>query len=206
VITIHAAPIVDTPTMAILFPSERITQHWQGALQASLDRAPLETFLRSRNIKVARRGAARDSDNICRATLYTLRPPIAWVGSSSSGTQLRFARQVICAVSDALANLIQAPAASRVAALVGTAKLLSRRPEFLAVGDFAGGSARNHPKGPQDPEIDLGRLGALAAEAVIANSELLVRQVRDHVLALLARADQPARITTLRGAAASGAL
>jgi hypothetical protein len=100
-----------------------------------------------------------------------------------------------------LAELIQAPKAWRVAALVSTAQLLPKNLGLLTAANFAAESARDYYGNWQKPEDYLRRLGALAAAAVTANSELFVQQVRDQVLDLLARTDAGALIATPREAA-----
>lgn len=55
--------------MGVVFPSEAVARRWDGALQARLRRAPLETFLRARGTIVAPPGIAQNSDNLARAAV-----------------------------------------------------------------------------------------------------------------------------------------
>jgi hypothetical protein len=174
--------------MALVLPNERIMQHWQGALEASLRRGPLEIFLRSRSLKVAPRGAARDSDNICRATLYILRAPLGMRRMDLSQAHYRFLGQAFCSICNRLATLIHEPKAWRVAALVGTVQLLPRSVGLLAAANFSAESTRQYHGNLQHADGELGRLASLAAAAVTGNSEALVHQVRGRVVNLLADA------------------
>ena len=192
--------------MTILFPSQKIAQHWDGALQASLRQARLEVFLRSRGLKVAPRGAARDSDNICRATLFLLRGPLAPVMQSLSEAQYRLIGQMTCAICDRLASLIEAPSSWRVAALVSTAQLLGRNWGILAAANFAAASAREYYGGSVEQDSVVGRAATMAADAVTENSDMLINELIAQVLNILARGDESVSITPPCERATSGAL
>lgn len=184
--------------MAILRPSQIIAQQWDGALAASLRRAPLEGFLRTRALKVAPRGAARDSDNICRAALFLLRGPLLTVSDSLSEAQSRLIGQVCCSVCDRLARLIDQPQSWRVAALVSTAQLLPRKLGLLASANFAADTTREYHGSGASPHHEIARLGVMAAEAVAANSDALVRDMIAQMVTLLAKADEIASIDDSR--------
>jgi len=110
-------------------PSEVVARRWNGALQARLRRAPLEEFLRVRDLKIAPAGAARDTDNLVHATVFMVDAGVRIYSHSHEDAlderQHAQVAEAACMVSHSLAALIGEPAAWRIAALVGAAQLLN---------------------------------------------------------------------------------
>ena len=114
--------------MGLIYPNHSKTGHWDGALQGRLRRAPLEEFLRTHSLKIAN-GAARDCDNLARATVYLIQGGLEiyfchreeGLAESQHGIIGRLA----CLTTRAVAGLIGEPASWRIAALLSTAQLLS---------------------------------------------------------------------------------
>jgi hypothetical protein len=177
--------------MAVVFPDERIAQLWNGALQASLRRAPLETFLRSHILKVASRGPARDTDNISRAALLILRTALGRRDGKAralSVAQCEFIGQVNCCVCESLAALIEEPRSWRVAALVSTTQLMRPSLGLLAAAKLAAAAAREfRRRGPID---EFQQLGRMTSEAIARNSEDLLLKLSTHIAS---RIDVPRR-------------
>lgn len=192
--------------MAIVFPSKAIAQQWDGALQASLKRARLERFLRTRDLKVAPRGPARDSDNICRAALFILRAPLAGRTSLLSEPQWQLIGHLTCNICDRLAKLIEEPQSWRVAALVGTAQLLFRDLGLSVAANFAAVTAREYHSGMGRWCGQLAEVSDAAADAVAENNEQLIQRVRADVATLLDETAERSTATTCLEPVASGAL
>jgi hypothetical protein len=108
--------------MGIVFPSEKISARWNGALQCRLRRAPLEEFLSARQLKLARPGPAQVSDNLCRAAVWLVEAMTA----ETLGEEPDVAA-LACAVSHGLAAPIDEVCHWRVAALVSGCRLLTPR-------------------------------------------------------------------------------
>jgi hypothetical protein len=172
--------------MAILIPNATITRRWAGALQASMQRAPLERFLRSRGLPVAARGPAQDSDNIARTCVYVLEKGIGFYfrdgAAALSGSQMPIIGQVACKVCFNLAMLIAEPQAWRVPALVGAAQLLSRHTDLAAAASISAAAARYFTSQSCLP-LDPSDLGPRASSAVGRNDECEI----DEVAKLMAR-------------------
>jgi hypothetical protein len=180
--------------VALVFPNERIAQHWNGALQASLKRAPLEAYLRSRNLKVAGRGPARDSDNISRATLWMLRTAMGRIADRTQAlslVQCGFIGQVACCVCDGLAALIGEPRSWRVAALVSTTQLMPRSLGLLGAATLAANSARQFTRRSVDSSDALQRIGQIAATAIAKNSDELAWYLSVHIATRLDEMSAP---------------
>ena len=114
--------------MGLIYPNQSKTGHWDGALQGRLRRVPLEAFLRTHSLKIAN-GAARDCDNVARATVYLIQSGLEvhfchreeGLAESQHGMIGRLA----CLTTRAVAGLIGEPASWRIPALLSTAQLLS---------------------------------------------------------------------------------
>ena len=128
--------------MALVFPSEATARKWTGALEARLRRAPLENFLLSGSLEVAKAGAAQASDNLTRATVFIVEAGLkAYLKDKDYGLaaeQLAIVGHSACIVCRAAAAAIQEPAKWRVPALVSTAMLLS---PWIGLNAAAVGSA-----------------------------------------------------------------
>jgi hypothetical protein len=187
--------------MAILIPNATITRRWAGALQASMQRAPLERFLRSRGLPVAARGPAQDSDNIARTCLYVLDKGIRFYfldgAAALSGPQMPLIGQVACKVCFNLAMLIAEPQAWRVPALVGTAQLLSRHIDLAAAASISAAAARDFTSQSCLP-LDPSDLGPRASSAVGRNDECEIDEVAKLMARLLAGTPAP-EVNTYRG-------
>lgn len=181
--------------MAIVFPDETIAQHWNGALQASLKRAPLEEFLRCRGLKVAPRGSARDSDNISRATLFILASAVGFRAAERqalSAPQFAFIGQATCSVCDGLASLIGEPRSWRVAALVSTTQLMPRNLRLFAAASVGAIAAREFASRSQNLVDEFYQMGQMASESVARNSELLIQQLRVRISSRIDEIDSAA--------------
>ncbi|MEA3138751.1 MAG: hypothetical protein QOK23_920 [Gammaproteobacteria bacterium] len=166
--------------MAILIPNSTITRRWAGALQASMQRAPLERFLRSRGLHVAARGPAQDSDNIARTCVYVLDKGVGFYfrdgAAALSGLQMPIIGRVACQVCFNLGLLIAEPQAWRVPALVGTAQLLSRHTDLAAAASISAAAARDFTSKSCLP-LDPSDLGPRASAAVGRNDEGEIEEV-----------------------------
>jgi hypothetical protein len=115
--------------MGIVYPPRAVASRWDGALQARLRRAPLETFLRARGIVPAARGVSQDSDDLVRATVWIVETGVSlYVADREEALALRQRAgvgHVACLVSRALAEKIEHPDVWRIVALVSTAQLLT---------------------------------------------------------------------------------
>lgn len=145
--------------MAIVFPSAAIARRWDGALQARLKRAPLEAFLRARDVVPAKVGAAQDTDDVARAVVLIVDSGL-WLNEGrwpAGGVDAQYAAlsHIACIVSRALAELIGQPRCWRIAAILSAARLLS---PALGVHEAARTSARTvrrfhkHPPSPSPLE------------------------------------------------------
>ena len=115
--------------MGIVYPSKTVARRWDGALQARLRRAPLEAFLKARSLVPALPGVSQDSDNLAQATVSIVETGLSlYLADREEGLafhQRPVLAHVACLVSLALAQQISQLDSWRIAALVGTAQLLS---------------------------------------------------------------------------------
>lgn len=180
--------------MSIVFPDERTAQRWNGALEESLKRQPLESFLRSKGLKVAPRGPARDSDNISRAALFVLRMAVARLPETQplSSVQCVFVGQATCCICDSLAALIKEPRAWRVAALVSTTQLMPRSVGLLAAANLAATAAREFPNRSRDLVDEFQQMARMASEAIAQNANHLLQELSSHIACLIEQVDATA--------------
>ena len=177
--------------MSVVFPDERIAQLWNGALEASLRRAPLEAFLRSHALKVASRGPARDTDNISRAALLVLRMAMERRDAGARALSLAqcvFLGQLNGRVCESLAALIEEPRCGRVAALVSTTQLLRPILGLLAAAKLAATAAREF-RGPGSID-EFRQIRRMTSEAIARNSEDLLSKLSAYIAS---RIDEPQR-------------
>jgi hypothetical protein len=136
--------------MGIVYPSKAVARRWDGALQARLRRAPLESFLRAREIAPAPAGLSRDSDDLARATVSIVETGLAfYLADRKAGLAFRqrsVVGHVACLVSRALADQVSLPDAWRIVALVSTARLLSPWIGLNAAAMAAASAARQFQK------------------------------------------------------------
>jgi len=157
--------------MAIVFPNEAVAHRWNGARQARLDRAPLAEFLRAQAILPAPAGPAQDSDNLTRATVSIVEAGLARYGNGVWGEiaapQRAVVGHVACLVSRSLAELIHQPGAWRIAALVGTARLLAPSIGLGAAAAASASAARHFERElAQGMPAEDARIGQGASAAV----------------------------------------
>jgi hypothetical protein len=135
--------------MGIVYPSRAVACRWDGALQARLRRAPLETFLRARGIVPAARGVAQDSDDLVRATVLIVETGIALYADGREALafhQRATVGHVACLVGRALAEQIARPDAWRIVALVSAARLLTPWTGLNAAAVASASAARQFQK------------------------------------------------------------
>ena len=132
--------------MGIVYPSKAVARRWDGALQARLRRAPLETFLRARSVVPAPAGPSQDTDNLVRATVLIVEAAIGpYLAVGADGLALPEQSAVgfaTCLVSLALAQQFSEAENWRVVALVSAAKLLSPWVGLNAAAMVAAAAAR----------------------------------------------------------------
>jgi hypothetical protein len=156
--------------MGLIYPNRSKTGHWDGALQGRLKRAPLEEFLRTHSLKIAN-GAARDSDNLARATVYLIQGGLEiYFRHREEGlaeSQHEMIGRLACLTTRAVAGLIGESASWRIPALLSTAQLLS---PWIGLHASAYASASfvheftvrlQHAAAPADSELTAAVLGAL---------------------------------------------
>jgi hypothetical protein len=141
--------------MALIMPSEAVARRWNGALQARLRRAPLEEFLRVRDLKIAPAGVARDTDNLVRAIVFMIDAGIRIHSRAHEDAlderQQALVAQAACMVSHSLAALIGEQAAWRIAALVSAAQLLNPWIGLNAAAYAAAAAAQRFSEDLLDP-------------------------------------------------------
>lgn len=178
--------------MVLLIPDETIARRWNGALQARLVRAPLEEFLRARKLDPAPAGACRDTDNLARAAIYIVEAGVSLYFEERTREQQDLQHdlvgQAICAISHALAVLIETEASWRIAALVGTAKVLSARIGLNAAAHAAAAAARDYDAKLRNSSTgsDLREIGNQASIAIRKNEQTLVAVAARSTAQLLA--------------------
>ena len=164
--------------MTLLVPKQAISRRWDGALQARLRRAPVEVFLRSRDIKVSVASPSLLTDNLVRATIY-----IAERSSHVTAVPLGAFQQVLvsemaCSICEELASLICEPDCGRIAALVSAAQLLSPGIGLKPAAFRAAAAARDFWKKRQGRSVSpvIQNIGVRASIAVQTNrtDELLL--------------------------------
>jgi|HubBroStandDraft_1064217.scaffolds.fasta_scaffold140249_2 hypothetical protein len=168
--------------MALIMPSEAIARRWNGALQARLRRAPLEEFLRVRDLKVAPAGAARDTDNLVRATVYMVDAGVRFYSNAHEDAlderQQALLARGACMVSHSLAGLIGEQAAWRIAALVSAAQLLNPWIGINAAAYAAAAAAQRFSEELLDPtRAPRTLISEKAAIAVERNDDVQVDEV-----------------------------
>jgi hypothetical protein len=128
--------------LALLFPNKATARKWEGALESRLRRAPLEQFLVSRSLKLAKGGAAQTSDNLTRATVFFVESGLqTYFKGKDHGmatSQVAIVGHCACIISRAAAAAIREPTTWRIPALVSTALLLS---PWIGLSAAASGSA-----------------------------------------------------------------
>ena len=164
--------------MTVLIPNKKVAARWNGALQTRLRHAPLESFLISRGQKWVLSGEARVSDNLACATIYfidqALRACTAEDSALLDDAHHTAVGEAACAVSHGLAALIQEANSWRIAALIGTARVLAPHIGPDAAGRLSATSARDYAKGLKAGlESGLLQISTLAAGAVESNNPAL---------------------------------
>jgi hypothetical protein len=163
-------------------PSEAVARRWNGALQARLRRAPLEEFLRVRGLKIAPAGAARDTDNVVRATVFLVDAGVTMHFQAQENAldeqQQTLVAQAACMVSHSLVALIGEPAAWRLPALVSAAQLLNPWIGLNAAAYASAAAAQRFSEELLDPmRAPRTLLSEKAALAVLSNDDLPAGEV-----------------------------
>jgi hypothetical protein len=165
--------------VTVLLPSAKAASRWNGALAARLRHAALESFLRSRGQKWVAAGDARITDNLACATLYFVGEALAVCAVENDGSLDELQRSAVaeltCAVSHGLAVLIDERASWRLAALIGTARLLAPHIGIDAAAHLGAATARRYHKrrgGDLDPALM--QVSSLVSGAVARNEQALV--------------------------------
>jgi hypothetical protein len=187
--------------MGVLYPSTAVARRWNGALEARLRRAPLEAFLRGQRLATAAPGASRDTDNLARGTSCIVDAGIALYfndDSSLAFNQRPVVAHATCLVSLALAQQIGEPDLWRNAALMSSAKLLSRWIGLHSAAIVSAMVARTFQK-----EIAIGlspsdwRISKCAAEAVSCNDSNSLARAASSIAARL-DAEPPMALAAVR--------
>src|SRR5665213_1329148 len=114
--------------MALIYPSEKVARHWDGALRTRLRRAPLEYFLNAQGFARLPPGSLQVSDNLVRATVFLMQESLSKhccsLGQSPHDHEHSAIGHTACLVSRAAATVIGEPSEWRVAALQSTSHLL----------------------------------------------------------------------------------
>ena len=164
--------------MTLLVPKKAISLRWEGALQARLRRAPVEVFLRSRDLKMSAGGASLLTDNLVRATVYVVEQSVHVTAGPLGEYQQVLVCEMACSICEELASLVCEPNCGRIAALVSAAQLLSQGIGRKAAAFRAAAAAREYWKKRQTrsvlPVMDI--IGVQASSAVRTNraDELLL--------------------------------
>lgn len=182
--------------MGVVFPSEAVARRWSGARQARLRRAPLEEFLRAHGIALAPAGAARDSDNLVRATGFIVNAGLMLYLHNRSEvltpTQQAAAGHVACLVSRALAELISEASAWRIVALVATTRVLSPSTGLNAAAMASASFVRHFQRELLKPATAMDLRISESASAAIANKAKGVSEVSTFIaMSLASRSAQP---------------
>jgi hypothetical protein len=186
--------------MALIMPSENVARRWNGALQARLRRAPLEELLRVRDLKVAPAGAARDTDNLVRATVFMVDAGVRIHAHAHEDElderQQELVAQAACVVSHSLAALIGEQAAWRIAALVSAAQLLNPWIGLNAAAYAAAAAAQRFSEDLLDPtRAPRTLISEKAAIAVERNDDAQVGEVARLISQNLAPVNELARLS-----------
>jgi|SRR5580692_1261618 hypothetical protein len=187
--------------MALVIPSAAIARHWNGALPARLRRAPLEQFLRARELNVSSAGASRDSDNVARAALFLLEAGVTLYFQDAEDPPAERQHAALgfaaCSISHALAALIEEPASWRIAALISTAQVLRPWVGLNAAALASASIARDFTVSLENSSLGAdAELGKAAEVAVTRNDPNASAAVAAMILQRLARAtDGAARQT-----------
>jgi hypothetical protein len=186
---------MDGPDVALVFPGEPTARKWTGALEARLRRGPLEQFLLSSSLKVAKAGAAQASDNMTRATVFIVQAGLqAYFKERDHGlssAQLAAVGHCACLVSRAASAAIREPATWRVPALVSTALLLSPWIGLNAAASGSAGSVRDFADRLKTfSKIDDNPLSERVAVAVIRNDYTQMTDIAEMISQCLATIDR----------------
>jgi hypothetical protein len=176
--------------VTVLIPSKKIALRWNGALQARLRRAPLETFLQSRGQKCVLTGPTQVTDNLASATIYFVdRGLTAYTEQRGPfpASRHRVVGQIACAVSRGLSSLILEPASWRIAGLIGTARLLAPHVGLDAAAHAAASAARDYSRnlGSFAPDMHLLQLSHGTCVAVESNDDALAANAAALILTCL---------------------
>jgi len=138
----------------------------------------LELFLTSRGRKWVLAGEARVSDNLACATIYFIDQALTACTPDGNGVldaaHHAAVGQAACAVSHGLALLIQEVNSWRIAALIGTARVLAPHIGSDAAAHLSATSARDYARGLKAGlESGLLQISTVVAGAVESNNHAL---------------------------------
>jgi hypothetical protein len=164
--------------VTVLIPNEKVSARWNGALETRLRHAPLELFLRSKGRKWVLSGESRVTDNLACATIYFVDQALNECTPDGNGlldaTHHAAVGQAACAVSHGLGLLIQEANSWRIAALIGTARILAPHIGPDAAAHLSATCARDYAKGLKTGlESGLLQISTVVAGAVESNNHAL---------------------------------
>jgi hypothetical protein len=176
--------------VTVLIPSKKIALRWNGALQARLRRAPLETFLRSRGQKCVLTGPTQITDNLASATIFFVDKGLTAYNEERGpfpASRYPVVGQIACAVSRGLSSFILEPASWRIAGLIGTARLLAPYIGLDAAARMAASAARDYSRnlGSFAQDMRLLQVSHGACVAVESNDEALAANTANLILKCL---------------------
>ena len=164
--------------MNVITPPAAVAARWNGALEVRLRRSPLEFFLRARGLRFSATGPAHLTDNIATASVTILLAGIDEFATTrayllTDAAYHQTLAQIACAVSEAIACVIQEHAAWRTAALVSAAQILRPFIGLQAAAHVAAAAARSHAT--TKPSANLKETAREASCAVRANDHVYLQ-------------------------------
>jgi hypothetical protein len=177
--------------VTVLIPSKKIALRWNGALQARLRRAPLETFLKSRGQKCVLTGPTQITDNLASATIYFVDRGLTAYNEERGpfpASRHLVVGLIACAVSRGLSSLILEPASWRIAGLIGAARILAPQVGLDAAAHLAASAARDYSRslGSFAQDMQLLQVSHGACVAVESNDDALAANAASLILTCLA--------------------
>ena len=141
--------------MTVLIPTKKWRHAGTERFETRLRHAPLESFLRSRGRKWVQSSESRVSDNLACATIFFVDQALNACTPDGNGlldaTHHAAVGQAACAVSHGLALLIQEANSWRIAALIGTARILAPHIGPDAAAHLSATCARDYARAQDGP-------------------------------------------------------
>ena len=189
--------------MGIVYPSKAVARRWDGALQARLRRAPLESFLQARGIAPAPRGLAQDNDDLVRATVLIVEAGLALYFAPRE-ERLAFRQRLVvghvaCLVSRALVEQISQPDAwpDRCTRQHCAIALALDRPQCCSDGFGNRRATISRRRSLREFRLWIGRIMQSARDALNANGPDAMLKSSTNIAARL-NAEAPAEHCALR--------